>query len=143
MATVARLPRSAGAGPRPRGAVAGDRRIIIRGVGWHVYDVLSEAIGERQHVRLAFDGEDLEIMTVGYPHERYKEMLGKIVAAVTRAKKIPRKTAGEATWKRPEIGRGLQADECYYFLPEKLVVAYGRRTNRPNTGLYQFLRHTW
>jgi Uma2 family endonuclease len=90
-------------------------------VGWHVYDFLSEAIGAEQHIRLAYDGEDLELMTAGYPHERYKEMLGKLVAAVSRAKKIPRKTAGETTWKRPEIQRGLQADQCYYFQPDKLA----------------------
>jgi Uma2 family endonuclease len=102
---------------------------VIKGVGWAVYDCLSEAIGEGQHVRLAYDGEDLEIMTAGYPHERYKEMLGKFVAAVSRAKGIPRKSAGETTWKRPDLERGLQADECYYFLVEKFAAveaAFGR-----------------
>src|ERR1700728_810364 len=80
--------------PSPAPAVdSGDRRIIIRDVGWHVYDCLSEAIGEGQHIRLAYDGDDLEIMTAGYPHERYKEMFGKIVATVSRVKGIPRKTA--------------------------------------------------
>ena len=41
----------------------GDQRIVIRGVGRHVYDVLDEAIGEGQHIRLAYDGKDLELMT--------------------------------------------------------------------------------
>jgi Uma2 family endonuclease len=103
-------------------------------VGWHVYDCLSEAIGETQHVRLAYDGEDLEIMTAGYPHERYKGLLGRIVAAVSRAKGIPRKSAGETTWKRPEIERGLQADECYYFDEGKFAAveaAFERKSMHP------------
>ena len=27
------------------------------------------------------------------------------------------------TWKRPELSRGLEADQCYYFQPEKLAAA--------------------
>jgi Uma2 family endonuclease len=107
----------------PRIADAGDQKIVIRGVAWNVYDCLSQAIGDDQHVRLAFDGEDLEIMTTGYPHEQFKEILGKFVAAVSKALGIPRKTAGETTWKRPTIERGIQADQCYYFRPDKLAAA--------------------
>jgi len=131
MSTIAR-PRRPSPPPLPAPAVeSGDQRIVIRGVGWHVYDCLSEAIGEGQHVRLAYDGEDLEIRTVGYPHERFKEMLGKIVDTVSRVKGIPRKSAGETTWKRPDIKRGLQADECYYFLVEKFAIveaAFARKS---------------
>ena len=122
MSTITSPPRPSPP-PLPAPAVdSGDQRIVIQGVGWHVYDCLSEAIGEGQHIRLAYDGEDLEIMTAGYPHERYKEMLGKIVATVSRVKGIPRKSAGETTWKRPNIKRGLQADECYYFQAEKFAI---------------------
>ena len=64
--------------PEGHGLGQGDQRIVIRGVGWHVYDCLSEAIGEGQHVRLAYDGEDLEIMTTGHLHERYSEKQGNI-----------------------------------------------------------------
>lgn len=120
MATATRSTRSAREATRL--PAAGEHRIVLEGVGWDLYERLCESIGERQHIRLAFDGEALEILTVGYPHERFREMLGKIVATVTRVRNIPRKTAGEMTWKRPEVRRGLQADECYYFLPEKFTV---------------------
>lgn len=123
MSTILRRPRRSNVSKRLRATDTGDQRIVLRGVGWQVYDCLSEAIGEDQHVRLAYDGEDLEIMTVGYPHERYKELLGKIVAAVSKAVGIPRSTAGETTWKRPKVKRGLQADQCYYFRPDKLAAA--------------------
>ena len=36
---------------------------------------------------------------------------------------IPCTGLGQATWKRPEVTRGLESDECYYFAPEKLVAA--------------------
>ena len=38
-------------------------------------DRLSEARGEGDHVRLAYDGKDLEIMTTGNVHEHLKELL--------------------------------------------------------------------
>ena len=66
MSTITRLPRRSSALKPARSAETGDQKIVIRGVGWDVYDCLSEAIGEDQHVRLTYDGEDLEIMTVGY-----------------------------------------------------------------------------
>ncbi len=133
MSAITRLPRRSSAPKPARSPETGDQRIVIRGVGWDVYDCLSEAIGEDQHVRLAYDGEDLEIMTVGYPHERYRERLGKIVAAVSKAFGIARDTAGETTWKRAKVKRGLQADQCYYFQPDKLAAvqaAWARKAKK-------------
>jgi hypothetical protein len=56
---------------RPTVVLAGDQRITIRGLEWDLYDRLSDAIGEGQHVRLAYDGKDLEIMTTGRLHEDF------------------------------------------------------------------------
>jgi len=94
----------------------------MRGLNWDLYDQLSDAIGEEQHVRLAYDGGNLEIMTTSYMHEHFKELLGQIVTTVSRALLIPRKKAGETAWKRAELARGLQADHCFYFDPVKLAV---------------------
>jgi Uma2 family endonuclease len=132
MSAITSRPRSQAAPPSPGGPGQGDQRIVIRGVGWHVYQCLSEAIGEGQHVRLAYDGEDLELMTAGYLHEHYKEILGQIITAVSRAAEIPRKKAGETTWKRPEIERGLQADLSYYFDPEKPAAETAARARQSN-----------
>jgi Uma2 family endonuclease len=110
----------------------GDQRIVIQGADWQLYDRLSEVIGEGQHVRVAYDGENLEIMTTGYPHEGFKDLLGKFVAAVTQAFNIDRGTCGETAWKRPEINRGLQADQSYYFDPDKrkaAKAAWARKSN--------------
>jgi Uma2 family endonuclease len=89
-------------------------------VSWDLYDRLSEAIDEHQHVYLAYDGKDLEIMTKGRGHEDFRELLGRLVNAITDDLHIPCRGAGETTWKRPEIERGLEGDLTYYFLAEKL-----------------------
>ena len=88
---------------------------------WHTYNQLSEATGEGQPVRLIYDGKDLEIMVTGNVHERYKELLGMIVKAVTMGLDLDYVACGQTTWKT-EI-RGLEADLSYYFDPEKVRVA--------------------
>jgi Uma2 family endonuclease len=100
----------------------GDQRTIFRGVDWHTYHTLSEATGEGQHVRLAYDGKDLEIITViSNIHENWKELLIKIVNAVTSGLDIDYISCGETTWKTAV--RGLEADLSYYFDPEKIRLA--------------------
>src|SRR5262249_27614478 len=105
-------PRRARAGPRrlPRiPAELGEQRIAIRDVTWDLYDRLSDAIDEHQHVYVAYDGKDMEIMTTGWGHEDYKELLGRLVNAITDDLHIPCRGAGQTTWKRPEIERGIEA----------------------------------
>jgi Uma2 family endonuclease len=123
MSTLATRPRR----PRARSSsggdslALGDQRIVIRGVGRQVYDCLSEAIGEGQHVRLLYDGKDLELMTTGNIHERYKDWFGAIVRAVTMGLDLDYVACGETTWK--SVLRGLEADLSYYFDAEKIRVA--------------------
>jgi Uma2 family endonuclease len=104
-----------------RGAppILGETRIAIRGVDWEIYDKLSDAVGERQHLRMAYDGRDLEIMTTSRLHEHFKDLFGLFVSEVATERKIPRTGGGETTWKRADLLRGLEADQCYEFETEK------------------------
>jgi Uma2 family endonuclease len=99
-----------------------EKRIVIRGLSWDFYDRLSDAVGPKQHVFLAYDGKDLEIMTKGRVHEGFKELLGRLVNAVAFELRVRCRGAGETTWKRPELERGLEADLSYYFDPAKRAV---------------------
>jgi Uma2 family endonuclease len=106
---------------KPLNRSEAETRIVLRDVGWEVYDLLSNAVGEGRHIRMAYDGKDLELMTTGRIHEYLKDLAGQFVTVVSNEFKIPRSPAGETTWKRPEIARGVEADQCYYFSPEKLA----------------------
>ena len=74
------------------------------------------AIREGSNIHVSFDGRDLEVMGNGPQHEGVKVDcwvdLSKLIAEEFA---VPCKGMGETTWKRPEIARGLEADECYYF----------------------------
>ena len=117
----------------PSGGLPGETRILIRGVTWDLYDQLSDAIGDSQNVRLAFDGRDLEVMSPGYFHDGINDLLGRLVNAVTTELDIPCNSGMHTTWKRPELERGLEADECYFFDPEKLgaiAKSWARESNK-------------
>ena len=121
--------------PSPRAPVVipGEQRIVIRNVSWDLYDLLSNAIDERQHVYLAYDGKDLEIMTKGRVHEVYRAFFGRLVNALTFELRIRCSDLGETTWKRPEIARGLESDLGYYFTAKKLAAdakSRGRKSNK-------------
>ncbi len=82
---------------------------------------LVDSIPETSSIHVDYDGNDLEVMGKGRKHEMARRLLGRLVDIVTEELAIPGKSVGETTWKRMEAARGLEADECYYFLPEKLA----------------------
>ena len=87
-----------------------------------LYDRISEAIGEKQRVFVAFDGKDIEIMTKGPVHEDFRHRITDFLSIVPAACGIRSRQLGETTWKRYKIKRGLEADQCVFFDPDKLAV---------------------
>ena len=53
-------------------AVPPDTRVVFHDVTWDAYENLVDALGERENCRVAFDGKDIEMMTLGPFHERQK-----------------------------------------------------------------------
>ena len=63
-------------------------------------------------------------------HDETKTLFGQFVEAVAQELGIPYEGLGQTTWKRFEVARGLESDECYYFKPEKLAVADAAKARR-------------
>jgi Uma2 family endonuclease len=119
MSTVTTHPRSTAALPEASN-VAGEERHVMRGATWRFYDSLTDALGERAPFRVAYDGKDIELMTLGLKHERVRELLSLFVNEVNDLLEIDCRGLGSTTWKRSELERGVESDLCYYFDPAKL-----------------------
>ena len=119
MSTTSTIPRPTQS-PVENASVPGEERGVIRGASWQIYDRLTDALGESAAVRVAYDGEDMEIMVVGPIHERLKELLGSFISEIAVGLEIDFEPLGSTTWKRPELDRGLEADLCYYFDSAKM-----------------------
>jgi len=104
------------------GALTDETRIRFAGVGFDVYESLIRATPPRTAVRMAYDGKDLEIMVKGPVHDNYGRLLDRFITAIASVLGVPHRGLGETTWIRPEIERGLEADQCYVFDPAKLAV---------------------
>jgi hypothetical protein len=123
MSTITREPRVSPLAPAETTRVRGEERVVALGVPWVIYDRLTDAMGEGSHIRIAYDGKDMEIMVVGPIHERRKELLSSFIEEVSVGLRINFQAFGQATWKRSELERGLESDLCYYFDSAKLQAA--------------------
>src|SRR5208282_2891274 len=91
----------------------GERRVLIRGVGWQGYQALLSMVGD-QPVRLTYDRGDVELMSPLYKHERNRSLLARMVEILTEELGIPLIAAGATTLKREDLDRGLEADASFY-----------------------------
>jgi Uma2 family endonuclease len=91
----------------------GERRLLIRQVGWRGYETLLGMVGG-QPVRLTYDRGDVELMSPLFKHERSRSRLARMVEILTEELGIPLVSAGATTLKRKDLNRGLEADASFY-----------------------------
>jgi Uma2 family endonuclease len=113
-----------------RDRIEGERRWVIRDASWDDYKELAERLPSS--FRLAFDGRDLEIMVTGMRHELFGWLMVELANAVLGHLEVRFFPAGRATWQRPEINRGIEADACYILDPDKLETARAANARKSN-----------
>ena len=89
---------------------------------WDLYEALAGAIGDHQPVRLAFDGERVELMSPSEDHEELRVQFGCLVRGLAAGLGVACKGIGATTQKRPP-GRGVEPDTSFYLTPEKVAAA--------------------
>lgn len=97
-----------------------EQRFLLRNVDWQFYKTLRDGLGDRP-IRITYDRGSIEMMTVSREHERNKSLIGRLIEEFTAALDIPLESAGSTTWRREDLDRGLEPDECYYILNESVV----------------------
>ena len=101
---------------------AGEERQVVPDTTWDFYDRLTDALGEHSPFRVAFDGKDIEIMTVGNRHERIKTLMGQFFDLVVDELEVDCVALGSTSWKRPALERGIEADHSYVFDSAKIAL---------------------
>lgn len=95
--------------------LSGEDRIVLSHISWELYEQLREN-EENWHVRMTYDNGRLELMSPSTSHAVIKRLIGRMIEAFTEEMNIPCRSHSDATWRRPELAKGLEADECYYIL---------------------------
>jgi Uma2 family endonuclease len=112
--------------PNPARMLVGlppDTRVVIGDVSWEFYDRFSDRVRKGDNCRVAYDGKDVEIMSIGPLHDWIMSLLTVFVEIISEELKIECIPMGSTTWKRGQVKRGIESDQCYYFDPAKMETA--------------------
>ncbi len=90
-----------------------EQRFVLHAVDWPTYRAIADAVAER-HLRLAYDGENLEFMTVSLLHDLLSRLLGRFLVVLTEELNLLLRSAGSTTLDREDVARGIEPDECFY-----------------------------
>lgn len=93
--------------------LADQQHIVLHDVSWQLYERLLDEAGN-QPIRMTFDSGRLEIMSPLPKHEKWKKRIGGMIELIALEMNIPLEPLGSTTFRREDLAKGLEPDECYY-----------------------------
>jgi Uma2 family endonuclease len=94
---------------------------LLQDISWETFDELITELESQPSKRLTYDNGQLEIWMPLIPHESYKRWLGRILELITEELDIEIRSLGSTTWRRQDLAKGIEADECYYIQNEAAI----------------------
>ena len=101
-------------------AAPGEQRLRLSSIPWETYVAYSDGLGPR-HIRVTYDGSEMEVMTLSPKHENQKKLLGRLIEALTEEMEIDVASFGSMTCRREDLKRGLEPDDLYWIQHESEV----------------------
>ncbi len=108
------------AAAQPPASSAAEQRFVFRDADWRMYEAILQGLGQR-HIRCTYDRGRLEITTVSLDHESASNILGRLVETLTLELRLPLLSGGSTTFRREDLERGLEPDQCYYLKNASLI----------------------
>ena len=90
-------------------------RVLLRNVSWETYERLIDEREERSAPRFFYDRGEMEIMSPSFEHEAVSRIVASLVGELAVELGIDVSEAGSTTFKREDLERGFEPDECFYF----------------------------
>src|SRR5260221_11650699 len=101
-------------------ALQADDRFVLRHLDWSAYDAIRRTL-ENHRARLTYDGKDLELMSPSPIHESYSNLFGRLLGALALERDIEMRGGRSMTFRRKDVQRGLEPDDCYWIQNESAV----------------------
>src|SRR5438132_736147 len=98
-----------------------EQRFVLDNVTWQQYEEIGKALQDRAGLRITYDRGRLELMTTSPIHEIYKMRLGRMLETLCEEFNLPLEPRGNMTFKREDLARGLEPDQCYWIAHEPHV----------------------
>jgi Uma2 family endonuclease len=80
-----------------------------------MYEKMLDIVGQRP-IRVTFDGESLEVMTLSPRHEVVRKLFGRLFDVIAEELSVQMLALGSTTFRRRAKERGLEPDQCYYMI---------------------------
>ncbi|MGH8470469.1 MAG: Uma2 family endonuclease [Gammaproteobacteria bacterium] len=91
-----------------------DHCILLSGVRWETYESLLADMQDGHAAHFAYDRGVLEIMAPSYEHDNLKHIIAVLVEFLAGEMEIDIEGGGSTTFRRKDLARGFEPDECFY-----------------------------
>jgi Uma2 family endonuclease len=95
--------------------------LILHEIGWEEYEEILGALGEAKGLRVSYDQETLQIMTLSTRHEKYARLIDNLISLFSITRRIKVLCYGSATIKEEHKLKGAEPDSCFYVQNAELV----------------------
>lgn len=97
---------------RPHPQLPATQHFLLTDIAWRTYVAFGNLL-EGRNLRLTYDRGELEFMTLSPEHERFKHLSVLLLAVLAEELNIDMAGYGSMTFRREDLERGLEPDECY------------------------------
>jgi Uma2 family endonuclease len=97
-----------------------EQRLVLWDVGWKGYLALLDVVGDRR-IRITYDRGNVELMTISPLHGFSQKAIARLIEILCYELDLDIRSGGTMTFKREDLDRGLEPDECYWFRNEPLI----------------------
>ncbi len=101
-------------------ATPAEQQFVFYDVDWEFYQSVLEKLEDRP-VFVTYDRGSLEVMSPSRKHETAGGLLGRMLVTFTEELNIPIGSGGSTTFRREDLDRGLEPDECFWIQNEARV----------------------
>ncbi|MGH8478488.1 MAG: hypothetical protein ACREXK_02650 [Gammaproteobacteria bacterium] len=91
-----------------------DHCILLSGVRWETYESLLADMQDSHAAHFAYDQGMLEIRAPSHEHESLKHVIAMLVEFLAGEMEIDIEGGGWTTFRRKDLARGFEPDECFY-----------------------------
>src|SRR5437868_1749921 len=88
--------------------------VVLHNISWESYKQITDTLQDETSAHFTFDRGNLEIMVLSLTHENLKKLLAMLFERLTENFDIEIFAAGSTTFRREDLVRGFEPDECYY-----------------------------
>lgn len=96
-------------------------RVTLSGISWETYEKILAEHNEVSNPHFAYCDGKLEIMVLGYEHERLKEELSELLIEIARILEIDYQSSASTTFRRRKKQKGFEGDNTFYFKNSELI----------------------